>query len=387
MSRAFDIVVMGSTGYSGRLVVRELNRLGGGVRWAIAGRDTAKLEALKSELGVNVPTLVADGKDDASLNKLCAQTFAVIACAGPFDLVGTQLVAACVRNKTNYCDITGESQFIRKMIEQHHEAAVAAGVSIVVCCGYDCVPSEVGNFVLHRMAEESNKAPLTAVHGYFRAGGMSLSGGTMATLANAFESMTKADRRLTSLNPASAPKVKAGTTVSMYRCKDLGGYCGPYIMASINERLVRRSNGLEGRTASYQESAHGSFLHAFAGLVTAYVMVLLLPIRPIRNLLKQYVFPSVGTGPSEAELTRGRFTGTFVGENATGTKLKAEVSDRRHGYTFTGLSAAICGLLLNDARQSNKLVGGVITPSVAFGQDLVDRLRAQGVTIKLLSNL
>ena len=383
--RTFDIVVMGATGYSGRLVARELNRMGAAYRWAIAGRDAAKLDALKAELGLTVPVLVADGKKAESLDALCKQTAAVIGCAGPFDLVGCELVASCVRNKTHYCDINGEVQFMRRMVEQHHEAAKAAGVAIVLSCGYDCVPSEVGNFVTHKLACETGKAPLDSVHAYFRAAG-SPSGGTMATVANLYDTMTAADKKLNSLTPKDAPKAKVGLTTWVSRNTILGGYSGPYIMASINERLVRRSNGLEAVGASYQESTEGPLMHVLAGLVAVYMMAFLLPIRPIRNFLRHYVFPTPGTGPSEEELARGRFKGTFIGENSAGAKVMVEVSDKRHGYTFTGLSAAISGILLAEqaATEEGARVTGVITPSVAFGQDLVDRLRAQGVVIKAL---
>lgn len=383
--RAFDIVVMGATGYSGRLVARELSRMGAAYRWAVAGRDAAKLNALKAELGLSVEVIVADGKKAESLDALCQQTRAVIACAGPFDLVGGELVAACVRNKTHYCDINGEIQFMRRMIALHHDAAKAAGVSIVLCCGYDCVPSEVGNYMVQKVAAETGKGPLSSVHAYFRASG-SPSGGTMATVANLYDTMTKEDKRLSSLTPADAPKAKAAMTVSMSRNTALGGYSGPYIMASINERLVRRSNGLAGSATSYQESTQGSFAFVLTGLIAAYFMALLLPIRPIRNFLRRFVFPTPGTGPSEEQLARGRFKGTFIGENSAGAKVMVEVSDKRHGYTFTGLSAAISGILLAEqsASEESGVVAGVVTPSIAFGQELVDRLRAQGVVVKTL---
>lgn len=308
----------------------------------------------------------------------------------PFDLVGKQLVAACVRNQTHYCDINGEVNFMREMIALHHDAAKAAGVSIVLCCGYDCVPSEVGNLMAHKIAAESGTGPLTSVHGYFHMTG-NLTGGTMASAANAFEKMTAADYSATALTPAEAPKAMTGVTRGV-SWNPLGGYSGPYVMASINERLVRRSNGLQGSAASYQESSEGTLWHALSGMFAVYTMSWLLPIAPIRSFLRRFVFPAPGTGPTDEELNSGRIKGTFIGENSAGATIKVEVSDKRHVYTFTGTSAAICGILLAEQRaaaeeqkgEHTTAVGGVITPAVAFGLELVDRLRAQGVVIKSL---
>jgi short subunit dehydrogenase-like uncharacterized protein len=153
-ARAFDVVVFGATGFTGRLVCkylgqREAQGLPG--RWAVAGRSLSKLNepGVSSEVGgagvapAHVPRIVADSADRASLDAMAAQTRVVLSTVGPFSLYGSELVAACVANGTHYCDITGEVMWVREMIERHHEAAERARCKIVFCCGYDCIPSDL----------------------------------------------------------------------------------------------------------------------------------------------------------------------------------------------------------------------------------------------------
>ncbi|MET0284300.1 MAG: saccharopine dehydrogenase NADP-binding domain-containing protein, partial [Polyangiales bacterium] len=135
--RAFDVVVFGATGFTGGLVAEYLARNTKDVRWAIAGRDQGKLEAVKRKLDVPVPILIADARDAASLRALAGQTTAIATTAGPFALHGDELVAACVEAGTHYCDLSGEIQWIARMIERHHEAAKRTGARIVNACGYD----------------------------------------------------------------------------------------------------------------------------------------------------------------------------------------------------------------------------------------------------------
>ena len=163
--RPFEVVLFGATGFTGQLVATYLARRYAGLRWAIAGRDKAKLAALRDRLAELDPALSeltllgADGTDGASLRELAEQAVAVASTAGPYAHHGSELVAACVERGTHYCDITGEVQWVRRMIHAHHRAAEAQGVRVVHCCGYDAVPSDLGVFALQRHAREAHGEP------------------------------------------------------------------------------------------------------------------------------------------------------------------------------------------------------------------------------------
>ncbi|RLA37553.1 MAG: saccharopine dehydrogenase, partial [Gammaproteobacteria bacterium] len=121
--RQYDLVVWGASGFTGRLVVEYLVKkypLGGDLRWAVAGRDRSKLESVLAEVpGSNQqpPMIIADSHDEASLQKLTESTRVVLTTVGPYASYGSELVAACVRNGTHYCDLAGEVQWMRAMID------------------------------------------------------------------------------------------------------------------------------------------------------------------------------------------------------------------------------------------------------------------------------
>jgi short subunit dehydrogenase-like uncharacterized protein len=384
--RAYDVVVLGATGYSGRKVCIHLAKVAANYKWAIAGRDPKKLEALSKDLGLSpdVGVLVADTSNSVALDALCSNTTVVIACAGPFDRVGLPVVDACVRNKTHYCDITGEFQFFRKVIEKYDAIAAQEKVMLVPCCGYDCVPSDLGNWLVHECAKAQN-LDIKSVVGYFQGSG-SPSGGTMASIANLCETIERKDFSPASLTPANAPRVPTPRTTWISYAKDIGRWAGPYIMSGINERVVRRSNALNNKVASYFEASVGSLAAVVTGTLGLMLFGALISVAPFRSLLVRYVFPAPGTGPSDEQLKSGFFKATFVGKASSGERIDVLVKDSRDAYTATGIFAASCGLAAVDlARRDAVPAGGVLTASSAFGSDLVDRLRDTGMTFELLS--
>src|SRR5215208_2353125 len=151
-ARPFDVVLFGATGYTGRLVAERLARasVAHPLRWALAGRDKAKLEKVREELAAQVPAakdlalLVGDAHDDAAMKKIAAQARCVCTTVGPYLKYGAGVVAACAAEGTDYCDLTGETPFIRAMIDAHHEEAQKTGARIVHCCGFDSIPADLG---------------------------------------------------------------------------------------------------------------------------------------------------------------------------------------------------------------------------------------------------
>ena len=126
---AHDLVVFGATSFVGQILVRYLaDEFGsrGRLRWAIAGRSRSKLESLRESLGsaaAKLPIVVADAADGPALRAMCESTRVVVSTVGPYALYGEPLVQACAETGTDYCDLTGEPQFIRKMVERYEATA------------------------------------------------------------------------------------------------------------------------------------------------------------------------------------------------------------------------------------------------------------------------
>src|SRR5271168_1977666 len=164
--RKYDITLYGASGFTGRQTVEYCRQFAPpGLRWAIAGRSRSKLDAVNTA-GVDV--LVADAQDEDALNRLAADSRVVASTAGPFSIYGTRLVEACVRNRTHYCDITGETPWIRRLIDRHHDRAAAEGTRIVPCCGFDSIPSDYGAWLMSRHIRDVLQTDCERVSAYFR---------------------------------------------------------------------------------------------------------------------------------------------------------------------------------------------------------------------------
>src|SRR5271154_1145195 len=175
--RKYDITLYGASGFTGKQTVEYCRQFApAGLRWAIAGRNRSKLEAVNTA-GVDI--LVADSQDDAALDRLAAQSRVVATTAGPFSLYGTKLVEACVRHRTHYCDITGETPWIRGLIDRHHAQAMSDGTKIIPCCGFDSIPSDFGAWLTSRHIRDTLHSECSKVSASFRMGG-GINGGTLA---------------------------------------------------------------------------------------------------------------------------------------------------------------------------------------------------------------
>src|ERR1700760_1382338 len=252
----FDVIVYGATGYTGRLVAEYLGQrygVGGDVKWAMAGRSQAKLEEVRDELALpaETPLIVADADDPASLDAMVRRGKAIVTTVGPYQLYGDKLVAACVAAGTDCLDLTGEPNWMAKIIGEHDAAAKASGARILHSCGFDSIPFELGVW----FAEETAKAKLGAyvprVKGRLRAMRGGMSGGTAASGAATMAAIQK-DPSLFGLmmNPFAltpgftGPAQPPGNAVE--HDEDIGADVGPFMMATINTKNVHRSNALQG---------------------------------------------------------------------------------------------------------------------------------------------
>ena len=148
-TKEFDLVIFGATSFVGQLVCDYLlnEAIGAHLNWAMAGRSQSKLRKIKNELGekaASLPLFIADSLDEIALKNLCQRTNLIVSTVGPYALYGETLIKVCAQTGTDYCDLTGEPQWIRRMTLAYEREAEASGARIVNCCGFDSMPSDLG---------------------------------------------------------------------------------------------------------------------------------------------------------------------------------------------------------------------------------------------------
>lgn len=398
--RSYDVALLGLTGFTGRLVAGELlaRAQEEGLSLAFAARNPEKAEAVRASLAerwpaaAQVPLVAADTRDPASLDALAASTRVLVSTVGPYARYGGPVVDACARLGTHYCDITGEVQFMRAMIDAHQPAAVASGARIVFACGYDSVPSDLGTWFAQQAFRERFGRParrVTALAGETSGG---FSGGTVASMANLVEEMA-ADpsvRRVLGrpygLNPDPDRRGPDGRDrVGVARAPRIRAWTAPFFMAPTNTRVVRRSHALAGEPwgADFRYEERMSLPGGAGGWLAAWGVTLAtgaffgLVASPARPLLLRFL-PAPGEGPSEEARARGHWTMRFVAEDGDDW-LVAEIGDPHGdpGYASTARMLAASALCL--ARDPLPVGGGMWTPSTAFGAHLQARLARAGL--------
>lgn len=394
--REFDVVVYGATGFTGSLVAAYLLEqygCGNELNWAIAGRSPHKLAELKEQLGADaaaLETIVADSDDAEALANLVARTRVVLTTVGPYALYGARLVAACVAAGTHYCDLAGEVQWIRRMIDKHHEHAAETGARIVNCCGFDSIPMDMGVYFLQQEARRRHGHFCNDIAMFVKATRGSASGGTLASMMNVVRE-AREDRNVArvlgdpyALNPEGEREGPDGRDQQkVLHDADAGTWTAPFIMAGINTRVVRRSNALAGypygRDFRYREAVmtgaggagwlKGNLMAVGLGALATGIY-----FEPTRKLLRKFVLPKPGEGPDKDAREAGFFNLMQVGKLPDGTVLHTRITgDRDPGYGSTSkmlAEAAVC--LAKDELDSP---GGVLTPAVAMGDALLQRLR------------
>ena len=378
-SSKFDIVVYGATGFTGQLVAEYLaaHYSGEGApKWAMAGRSLDKLVSVRGAIGApaDTPLIVADASDPASLKAMVDQTRSVLTTVGPYQLYGSELVAACAAAGTDYLDLCGEPIWMRQMIDAHQAAAQASGARIVFSCGFDSVPFELGTFFVQEEAKRVLGGPVLRVKGRVRDMRGTLSGGTAASGRATFEAVAKDLSLVTILNDPFAltpgfagPKQPKGNR-AVYE-EDMQSWAAPFMMALINTRNVHRANMLMGfpygREFIYDEmvlTGPGEKGEANAKKVMA------------ANSEKTGPnAPKPGEGPSKEERENGRFDLLYVAIAPDGRQVRASVKgDRDPGYGSTSKMISECAICL--LRDTPEVSGGFWTPGAAMGHKLIKRL-------------
>lgn len=398
MSRSYDLVLFGATGFTGKLVAEYLANHASGLRWAVAGRSESKLRDVLASLGAagkSVDLLLADSGDQASLEAVVKATRVVVTTVGPYAKYGQGLARAAAEYGTHYCDITGEVPFIRKSIDENHARAEDTGARIVHCCGFDSIPSDLGVLCVADHArtrgETLGKTKLVVL----RAKG-GVSGGTAHSMLNlmAEAEHDRALRRLLrdpySLTPDASTELSndGPDPVRVAFDEDAKGYTGPFVMAAVNTRIVRRSNALLGHrygksfsyeeTMSFSKGAKGAVMAA--GFTAGLAAFMVAASKKTSRDLVARLLPKPGEGPSKAERDAGFFRIGVYATTSQGKKVRGLVegtSDPGYGETAKMLSESALALVEGQFAGEK---GGVLTPATALGQNLVTRLKKAGMT-------
>jgi short subunit dehydrogenase-like uncharacterized protein len=381
-SREYELVVYGASGFTGGLTAEYLARHAPGLRWALAGRNQSKLEAVRDRLAAvdgalaSLPLLSADAGDPGSLRAMAACTQVVITTVGPYIHYGEPLLAACAAAGTDYVDLTGEPEFVDRMWLGYHAEAQRTGARLVHACGFDSIPHDLG--VLYTVGQLPEGVPLK-VEGFVRAGG-TFSGGTFHSAVNIMGRLPQgrkvaAERRRAEAKPADR-KVH-GIAGPPRRVEAAGGWVLP--MPTIDPLIVLRSAAaLEryGPDFSYGHYVAVKRLPAAAGLAAgAGTLIALASLPPTRKALLKLKDP--GDGPTEAQRAKAWFRVRFVGEGG-GQRVVCEVAGGDPGYGETSKMLAESALCL--ARDTLPETAGQLTPAAAMGQALIDRLTAAGIS-------
>ena len=403
-----DLVVWGATGVAGRLTAAYLvdQYTPAALSLALGGRDPERLDALATDLAGRtdawdeVPTVVGDATDPESLREIAERTSVVCTTVGPYTRYGTPLVEACVEAGTDYCDLTGEVNWIRESVDRFHDAAADVGARIVHSCGFDSVPADIGTLLVQSFATEAYDAPCETVRIYVDDASGGVSGGTLASAVELFEAAsTDPLARETLRNPYSLapPGERDGVDPGAQRRPRKDSlrsiWTAPSPMAMVNERVVRRSNALLGypwgrefRCSEVLPTGRGLKGAVGAGAVAGGLglFTAAMSVGPLRSALQRYVFPDPGEGPTDVETEDGHFTVRTVGRG-TGSDgpftVEAEFgADWGPGYGATARMLGESAVCLVRDEVDSPLDGGVLTPASGIGLPLAERLRDVGFT-------
>ena len=400
-SREFDIIIWGASGFTGRLVAQYLFNKYGTTRelkWAMGGRDLTKLERVRDELAdKNIPLVIADSNDLASLLNMASRTKVICSSVGPYAKYGSNLVEACIKSHADYCDLAGEVQWMHKMINRHHEEAKIKGSKIVHACVFDSIPSDMGVYFIQREAKAKRGVLAQKIKMRVAAISEGISGGTYASLNRVLEDAQKDKiiyKILTNpyaLNPINEQFGKDKSELkSVIFDKVSQSWIGPFIMASINTKVVRRSNFLSGYTYGksfrYDEATilGKGFLGRIKGIISAISIGIIMSAKHgsiFKNSL-DLIFPSTGEGPSKKKMEQGFYNLRFYITLYDGSNAFARVTgDMDPGYGSSSKMLAESAVCLAKDKLSN--ISGVLTPSAAMGESLLKRLEKNaGLTFR-----
>lgn len=407
-AKNYDLILFGATSFVGKIMCRYMldnYPPKGKVSWAIAGRSINKLNELKESfenlsLANDIDVIIADASDPQSLKTMCDKAKVIITTVGPYDLYGEPLVKACVEAGTDYCDLTGEVQWMHKMIGKYEEAAKASGARITHTCGFDSIPSDLGVFFLQQASLKQYGRTCNKVKMRVKAAKGGISGGTVSSMINLVKQAT-ADPELRkvitnpyTICPKDHPfKARQHNQSGPEFDKDYGRWTAPFVMAGINTRVVHRSNALldnqYGEDFLYDEAMlTGGRISATAISLGIGGFMLGAAIPPTRWFLENIVVPKPGEGPTPKQQEEGFYDLRFVGVSSEDKDQNVVVKvtgDKDPGYGSTAKMLTETAICLAKLPKDETHQGGFWTPATILGEALVERLQAKaGLTFEVL---
>lgn len=382
--KEFSLVVYGASGFTGRLVAEYLAaQYGDNLKWAMAGRNEEKLKSVREEVGAgDVPLIIADSDDEASLKNMVALTDVVLTTTGPYQLYGEGLLKACAEAGTHYVDLCGEPGWMYDMIGKYQDTASNSGARLVFSCGFDSVPFDLGVQYVQKAAIEKWGKPAGRVRGRVRAMNGEFSGGTAASFKETVKSLETRPELFNVLIDPFCLAGKAGPEQPAdnkpYEDEVLGAWVAPFIMAAINTKNVHRSNALMDY-AYGEDFLYDEMMVTGVGDEGKAVAEFVAKASPLDG----DDVPQPGEGPSKEKRESGNYDVLFLAEGADGSVLKASVKgDMDPGYGSTSKMIAESALCL--VQDCGELKGGIYTAASAMGDKLVSRLEANaGLTFSM----
>ena len=407
-SKTLDIILFGATSFVGKITTQYLLNevgIGKGVTWAIAGRSLGKIKQLKNQLGPeaeNIPIIVADSSDSASLTKMCQQGRVILSTVGPYALYGESLVEACVHNGNDYCDLTGEAYWIKKMLDKYQLRAKKTGARIINCCGFDSIPSDLGVYFLQQASQRQFGTVCKDVKLRVKAMKGGVSGGTVASgieMAKAVKKDPALRRKMGNpylLCQSQTSRVKQPRILKPTFDKDFNAWSAPFIMETINSRVVLRSNSLQqhddcedftyGEAVLTGKGRQGYF-RAWGITLGLGGFGLAAKNKLLRFLIQKFLLPKPGQGPSPKQQENGFFDLRIIGKNNQQSLTIKVTGDKDPGYGCTAKMLTQAGLCMAFDIGKTELSGGFWTPATAMNDKLIIRLVASaGMTFDILED-
>lgn len=387
--RAYDVVLMGATGFVGALTAEYLAaHAPAGCRWALAGRNLVKLEHLRERLAAiapacaGLPLLRTDASDTAEVRALARSARVLATTVGPYTLYGAELVGACAEAGTDYVDLTGEPEFVDRTYIEHDAQARTTGARLVHACGFDAIPADLGTYFTVGLLPEG--VPLR-IDGFLRSNAV-YSGGTLATaltvLSRGPQTLAAARARRLREPPVCGRRVRGPVGAPRFS-RETGTWALP--LPTLEPQIVTRSAATLNRYGpDFRYRHYASVKHlpvAAAGTAALVATAALAQIPPTRRLATNLWAP--GRGPAADRRARSWFTLRFVAEGG-GRRMLTEVSGGDPGYGETAKMLAECALCL--AYDPLPQAAGQLTTAVAMGDALILRLQKAGITFRVAAS-
>ena len=389
-TKKLDLIIWGATGFTGQLVSRYIDKTysGTNLKWGIAGRNKEKLFSIANKLKINgEKVFIAESKNIESLIKLTSKTKVICTTVGPYAKLGTNLIEACISSGTDYCDITGETQWIRRIIDKYHKLAEERNIKIINSCGFDSIPSDMGVYYSQKRIFEKTGVYASMINMRVAGAKGGISGGTYNSLSNVLEeARVNKDVRKTLINPYGLNPVGKQFGPDKHDLQKVifdkisKSWIAPFVMAGINTKIVRRSHALidfkYGSDFSYDEATLTG--KGVSGKIKGYISLIpiFLATRKKGSIIKNivdYILPKSGEGPSETKRIKGYYNLRFYLTVGNKTYVSKVIGDMDPGYGSTSKMLAESAVCLAVDKTPDKF--GILTPSVGLGDSLLKRLQ------------